>query len=79
MAERQILIDFSELSAIEVSCKKCRASVVLPAETTFKDEGRCQSCGESLFGAAVAVKAFRGFMKEARDSGHAFKFRIVDG
>ncbi len=77
MAERQILIDFQELTQIEVSCK-CGASVVLPAEKTLQAEGKCQSCGQSLLLAATAVKYFRDFYSRAKESGHGFKFRIKE-
>jgi len=77
MGEKQIVISFSELDRIEITCKHCGIGLVGSGKADSKEfRDKCPGCEESFEMISNAIMAFRNFNRLADKSGHKVNFRI---
>lgn len=77
VGEKQILIDFTELDRIEITCKKCGTGVVLSANKLAPElKANCPGCSAPFHDMSSAVSMFRDFYATAERSENKAVFRI---
>jgi len=77
MGEKQILIQFTELDRLEITCGKCGTGIVLSASNLAPElKSNCPGCSAPIHDAATAVSRFREFYAAAEKCGNKMAFRL---
>jgi hypothetical protein len=77
MGEREITIDFSELSRIEVYCPACKGGCLIDWKSQEAFPQQCGVCGTQFSESARrAMASHQQFYKAAKDSKLTFRFRV---
>jgi hypothetical protein len=80
MGEKGISVDFIELNQMEVYCPGCETGVLLDVSVDrVSIPSICSSCREDLSDhIQTAMRSYKHFFQNARDSKVTLKFRIKD-
>jgi hypothetical protein len=80
VGEKEISIDFTELNRLEIYCPKCNTGLLLDmSDPSAPLPSECPACRDDLPQHAItAIKSYRQFFQNAKQSGVTFKFRIKE-